>query len=138
MFSNQTSHALDDAQYAMPGQTCNNAVLNKLLFLVLSRQTLSAGILMDYDATAAFFAHVLAGLSIITCQRVGLPWNAGLFMFTLLKQMNFNLATGFGQSSVTYCNNQDNIIEQGILQGSSSAAPIYILNSDISLCTYRT
>jgi len=51
---------LNSDQYAIPGQTCNNAVLNKILFLDLSQQTLSAGILTDYDATAAF-DRVIAG-----------------------------------------------------------------------------
>jgi hypothetical protein len=62
--------ALDKAQFALPGQTCNNAVLSKILFLDLSRQTLSPGILTDYDATAAF-DRVLLNLSVITCQRLG-------------------------------------------------------------------
>ena len=56
--------AMNPSQFALPGQTCNNAVLNKLLFLDLSRQTLSPGIMTDFDATAAF-DRVLAGLSII-------------------------------------------------------------------------
>jgi hypothetical protein len=34
LIRNATSHlALDKSQYAVPGQTCNNAVLNKVLFL---------------------------------------------------------------------------------------------------------
>lgn len=64
--------ALDESQYALPGQTCNNAVLNKILFLDLSRQILSPGVLTDFDASVAFDC-VLAGLSIITCEQVGLP-----------------------------------------------------------------
>ena len=52
--------------------TCNNAVLNKQLFPDLSRQTLSPGVLLDYDAKAAF-DRVLVGLSLITCQCAGLP-----------------------------------------------------------------
>ncbi len=55
------SKALNSSQYALPGKTCNNAVLSKLLFLDISRQTLSLGILTDYDATAAF-DRVLATL----------------------------------------------------------------------------
>jgi len=63
---------LDDAQFAIPGQTFNNAVLNNVLFFELSRQSLSPGILSEFDATATF-DWVLAGLSIITCQCIGLP-----------------------------------------------------------------
>lgn len=128
-------NALDKAQYALPGHTCNNAVLNKTLFLDLSRQTLTPGILTDYDATAAF-DRVLTGLSIITCQCVGLPCIAGNFMFHLLKHMSFHLITGFGQSNNSFCNTTYGLTGQGILQGSSSAAPLFLLNSDISLSTY--
>jgi hypothetical protein len=80
-----TANALEDSQYAVPGQTCNNAILNKVLFLDLSRQTLSPGVLTVYDALAAF-DHVIAGLAMITCQRMGLPCIAGLFMYSLLKK----------------------------------------------------
>jgi len=90
----------------------------------------------DYDAMAAF-DRVIAGLSIATCNRVGLPRIAGYFMFYLLKFMSFNLVTGFGRSSSTFNNNSDEVTGQGVLQGSSSAAPIYILNSDVSLQTYQ-
>jgi hypothetical protein len=58
-------------------------------------------------------------------------------MFNLLKGMSFHLVTGFGKSTSTFLNNQNNICGQGVLQGSSSAGPIYILNSDVSLATYR-
>lgn len=95
--------SLDPTQYALPGHTCNNVVLNKSLFLDLSRQTLSPGILTDYDATAAF-NRVLAGLSIVTWQRVSLPRTAGNFMFNLLKEMQFNLVTGFSQSADRFNN----------------------------------
>jgi hypothetical protein len=127
---------LDPAQYALPGQTCNNAVLNKTPFLDLCRQTLSPGILTDYDATAAF-DRVLAGLSIVTCQRVGIPRIAGNLMFKLLKEMSFYLITGFGQSTERFNNNQMGLQGQGVLQGSSSTCPIYILISDLYLSNYR-
>lgn len=127
--------AIDPAQYALPGQTCNNAVLNKTLFFDLSRQTLSAGVLSDFDATAAF-GRIIAGLSMVTCERVGLPRPAGIFMFNLLHHTKFHLITGFGKSMSSYHNTQNNITGQGVLQGSSSACPIYILNSNVSLSVY--
>jgi len=49
-------------QYARPGQTCNNAIWQKELFLDLSHQHLSPGIMTDYDATVDFDC-VLAGLA---------------------------------------------------------------------------
>jgi len=58
-------------------------------------------------------------------------------MFNLLKGMPFHLVTGFGKSTSTFLNNQNNICGQGVLQGSRSAGHIFILNSDISLSTYR-
>jgi len=103
--------ALDKAQYALPGQTCNNAILNKVLFLDLSRQTLSPGILTDFDASATF-GRVLAGMSIVTSQRVGLPRIAGYFVFNLLKDMSFDLITGYGKSPTSYDNAIDNITGQ--------------------------
>jgi hypothetical protein len=54
---------LDLMQYARPGQTCNNAIWQKELFLDLSHQHLSPGIMTDYDATVDFDC-VLAGLAI--------------------------------------------------------------------------
>jgi hypothetical protein len=129
-------NALDPAKFALPGQTCNNAALSKTLFLDLSRQTLTPRILTDYDAMVAF-DRVLLGLSIITCQRVGLRRMAGTFMYSLLKEMYFYLITGFGQSTTSFCSNQDGVCGQGVLQWSSSAFPINIFNSDVSLSAYR-
>lgn len=128
--------ALSSTQYAVPVQTCNNAVLNKVLFCDLSHQTLTPGVLKDFDTTAVF-DRVVAGMLITTCQRVGLPRIAGHFMFQLLHQMKFHLITGFGKSTISYMNDEDGITGQGVLQGSSSAAPIFILNSEISLTAYN-
>jgi len=132
-----TSKALNEFQYALTGQTCNNAVLNKVLFLDFSWQTLSPGILTDYDATAAL-DRILMGLSIATCQQMGLPRITGKFMYLLLQNMEFNLMTGFGKSDTSYSNTDGDTTGQGVLQGSSSAAPIYILNLHVSLSTYKS
>ena len=51
--------------------------------------------------------------------------------------MLFHLITGFGRSTQEFNNNDNNITGQGVLQGSSSAAPIYIINSDIFLSAYK-
>lgn len=130
------NNALDKSQLTLPSQMCNNAVLNKMLFLDLSWQTLSPGILMDYAAMAAF-NRVIAGLSIITCQHIGLPRIARHFMYELLKNMPFHLITGFGRSSNSFSNTQTGITSQGVLQGSSSAGLIFIADSDVSLATYQ-
>ena len=84
----------------------------------------------DFDASAVF-DHVLARLSIATCGH------AGIFMFNLLHNMKFHLIMGFGQSPSFYLNDNDGIMEQGIIQGSSSAAPIFHLNSNVSLSAYK-
>jgi len=118
-----THDALDTSQYAIPGQTCNSAVLNKVLFCDLSRQSLTPGILNDFDATATFNRDI-AGLSIVTCKRVGLPIIAGHFMFNLLKNMHFHLVTGFGRSENSFRNTQND-------------SSIFLLNSDVSLSTYN-
>jgi len=101
----------------------------------LSRQSLSPGVLTDFDATAAF-DRVLVGLSIAMCKRIGLPIIAGHFMFLSLKHMHFHLMTGFGRSTKLYQNTENDISGQGVLQGSSSVAPMFPLNSDVSLSAY--
>jgi len=124
-------------QYAIPGKTCNNAVWNKLLFLDLSRQTLSPGIMKDYDAASAL-DRVLIGLTIVTCERMGLHRHASMFMYHPLKRMNFHLITGFGTLIASFSNDDNpQQIGQGVLQGSSSAALIFNLTSDVSLSAYR-
>jgi len=106
--------ALDNTQHALPGETCNNAILQKTLFFDLSRQTLSSGFLSDFDATVAF-DRVITGLTIVTCQQVGLPWPAGIFMDQLLKEMKFHLIMGFGKSISSCKNTTDNYTGQGVL-----------------------
>jgi hypothetical protein len=129
--------ALNDSQFALPGQTCNSAVWNKVLYCDLLRQTLSPGIMTDYDATAAF-DRVLHAMSIITCRRFGMPQTACLFIYNLLHSMEFHVVTGLGLSEQSFTNNEDPARPgQGVLQGSSSAAPIYNVNSDVSLTTYN-
>jgi hypothetical protein len=137
-----TRHALqhnqlNTSQYALPGITCNSAVLNKVLYCDLMFQTLSMGKMTDYDATAAF-NRVLPSLSIITCKRLGLPTSSCVFMYQLLQNMEFKLVTGYGASSESFKNNKDpKQTGQGVLHGSSSAAPIYNFNSDISLAAHN-
>jgi hypothetical protein len=129
--------ALDESQYAIPGQTCNSAVWNKVLYCDLLRQTLQPGIMTDYDATAAF-DRVLHAMTIVICRRFGMPQDACLFIYNLLHNMEFHVVTGLGQSQLTFANNADlSLPGQGVLQGSSSAAPIYSVNSDVSLTSYR-
>jgi hypothetical protein len=108
-----------------------------MMYCDLLRQTLTPGIMTDYDATAAF-DRVLHAMSVVTCRRFGMPQTAGLFIYNLLHHMEFHVVTGLGQSSHSFSNNDDQSQPgQGVLQGSSSAAPIYNVNSDVSLTTYR-
>jgi hypothetical protein len=51
--------------------------------------------------------------------------------------MQFHLVTGFAKSESSIMNTIDNVTGQGVLQGSSSTAPIFILNSDVSLTAYK-
>jgi hypothetical protein len=57
---------LNDLQFAILGQTCNSMVWNKVLYCDL-QQTLKPGIMMDYDATAAF-DRVLHAIPIVKCR----------------------------------------------------------------------
>lgn len=52
--------------------------------------------------------------------------------------MEFHVVTGFGSSTSSFCNNSDpHNVGQRVFQGSSSAAPLYTINSDVCLTTYR-
>jgi hypothetical protein len=51
--------------------------------------------------------------------------------------MKFHLKTGFGTSLSSYNNTENNTTSQGVLQGSSSACSIFILNSNVSLSAYH-
>jgi hypothetical protein len=68
---------------------------------------------------------------------MGLPHIAGNFMFELLHSMNFHLITRLRKSESSFNNATDNMVGQGVLQGSSSAAPMYVLNSYVCLATYK-
>jgi len=51
--------------------------------------------------------------------------------------MEFHIFTGPKASNKSFNNNEDiNNLGQGMLQGSSSAAPVYNINSDFNLSTY--
>jgi hypothetical protein len=76
---------LDDIQHAIPRPTCNNVAGNKFfIFSTFSDKTLSPRILTDYNPNAAF-DRILCGLSIVTCQWLVLPWQAGFLCTTLQK-----------------------------------------------------
>ncbi len=110
---------------------------NKVLYCDLLRQTLQPSIMTDYNATAAF-DRVLHAMTIVTCRRFGMPHNACLFIYNLLHTTEFHVITGLGQSQTSFANNADaSLPGQEVLQGSSTAAPIYNVNSDVSLSSYK-
>ena len=65
----------NDAQFASPGKLCQSAILNKVIFFDLLRQTRQYGALLDNDAMAAF-DRVLPALCVITCRQLGMPKDA--------------------------------------------------------------
>jgi hypothetical protein len=81
LIRNALNH-LDKAQFAILGQTCHNAIISKQLYLDLSWQTFSPGLMVDYDAKTAFDS-VISGIANIACQRFSLPSIAGNFMYNL-------------------------------------------------------
>ncbi len=62
-----------------------------------------------------------------------------VYFFTIsFRKWEFTLLPGFGESSTSFINNEDPLhIEQVMLQGSSSAAPMYNITSDVSLAAYK-
>ncbi len=83
----------------MPGLTCNSAVWNKVLYVDLLRQTLTLGMMTDYNAMVAFDS-VLPVISIITCQHTGLPTSASHFMFHIT---NWNFIWSPVLADLCYC-----------------------------------
>ena len=127
----QNKAALNTSQYSLPGLTCQSAIWNKVLFCDI--------FFVKHwwkDATAAF-DRVLHSVTFITCRRLGMPAHACKFLLHLLKQMEFHILTGYGMSNTSFRNDKDPLCPgQGMLQGSSSAAPVYNINSDVSLTIY--
>ena len=60
------------SQYAWSGKTCNSAVLKKVLFFDLLRQTQQAGSIVDFEAKAVYDS-IIPALATVTCMRMGLP-----------------------------------------------------------------
>ena len=126
----------NESQYAIIGKTCTSAIFNKVLFADLTRQTKRPASMMDNDNAAAF-DRVLPALSIVTCRRLGLPKSAAIFLFTLLRAMEFKVGTGHGISDNTYHANEDpNNPGQGSGQGQGSGPMLYGASADVTLSTY--
>ena len=98
------ANLLNSSQYALPGKTCNCAVLKKVLFFDLLRQTQQAGSIVDFDAKAAYDSIIPA---------------------LATDKMEYSVATGLGESPKTYKSGANQFFKcQGGMQGSTSAAPI--------------
>ena len=107
----------NEAQFASPGKLCHSAIVNKVIFFDLLRQTKQYGALMDNDATAAF-DRVLPALCVVTCRQLGMPKSAQRFFFRLLRQMVYTTTTAHGTSTATYSASADsNVPGQGVIQG---------------------
>ena len=92
---------------------------------------------MTDNDNAAAFDRVLPALSIVTCRRLGLPKSAAIFLFTLLRAMEFKVGTGHGISDNTYHANEDpNNPGQGSGQGQGSGPMLYGASADVTLSTY--
>jgi hypothetical protein len=97
---------LDPAQYVVPGKAGYGAVLSKILFLDISRQTRSECGFGDLDALACF-DRVLPSMAVITCQRLGLPPHATSFMLKLLQELTFSIKISHGNSEDYYKANRN-------------------------------
>ena len=130
------SGLFNTSQYALPGKTCSSAVLKKVLFFDLLRQSQQTGSIVDFDVKAAYDSLIPA-LATVTCMRMGLPRGAGDFMTQLINNMEYSVATGLGESTKTYNAGTNPFFKcQGGMQGSTSAAPSYNIHHDVSLTTY--
>ena len=115
----------NEAQFASPGKLCISAILNKVLFFDLLRQSRQYGALSDNDATAAF-DRVLPALCVVTCRQLGMPKQAQRFFFKLLRQMEYSVTTAHGTSTQTYSAIEDpSAPGQGVIQGGGASLPNY-------------
>ena len=115
----------NEAQFASPGKLCQSAILNKVLFFDLLRQTRQYGALMDNDATAAF-DRVLPALCVVTCRQLGMPREAQRFFYKLLRQMVYTTTTAHGRSTATYSATENpDVPGQGVIQGGGASLPNY-------------
>ena len=123
-------HAMDagvynEAQFASPGKLCQSAIVNKVLFFDLLRQTKQYGALMDNDATAAF-DRVLPALCVVTCRQLGMPKSAQRFFFKILRQMVYTTTTAHGRSATNYSASANpSVPGQGVMQGGGASLPNY-------------
>ena len=123
-------HAMDagvynEAQFASPGKLCHSAIVNKVIFFDLLRQTKQYGALMDNDATAAF-DRVLPALCVVTCHQLGMPRSAQRFFFKILRQMIYTTTTAHGRSTNTYSASANpKVPGQGVIQGGGASLPNY-------------
>jgi hypothetical protein len=126
----------NESQFAIIGKTCTSAMLNKVLFADITRQSHRPACMTDNDNKAAF-DRILPALSIVTCRRLGLPNSAAFFIFSLLKHMEFKVGTGHGISPKSYGAHDDpSKPGQGSGQGQGSGPMLYGASADITLSAY--
>ena len=117
--------AYHHSQFAVPGKLCGSAILNRVLYFDMLRQTKQCGALMDNDATAAF-DRVLPALCVVTCRQLGMPKEAQRFFFRILRQMEYTVTTAHGKSTQTYMASGNSAAPgQGVIQGGGASGPNY-------------
>ena len=115
----------NEAQFASPGKLCISAILNKVIFFDILRQSRQMGALMDNDATAAI-DRVLPALCVLTCRQLGMPKQAQRFFFKILRQMEYTILTAHGRSVKTYsATSNPGALCQGVIQGGGASLPNY-------------
>jgi hypothetical protein len=92
-------------------------------------QMLSSSIMTKYGSTTAV-DRVFHATSIVRCQQIGLPYNASLFIYSLLQDMEFYLVMGYEAFVTSVKKFEDPSQPSGptMLQRSSSTAPINKFN----------
>lgn len=80
------------AKYAVPGPLYIGAVLQKVLFAGMLRQTNQVGAITEFDVKAAYDRVILA-LATVTYMRLGLPRDACEFMTHLIGNMEYRIRT---------------------------------------------
>ena len=120
---------ITDEQYG--GRNCRqaqSAVINKILYGDISRQTRVDWACMDDDAKACY-DRIVPCLSAVEGRKWGMSYEDAVFTTKVLQSQVYHIRTATGFTKESYCYSENNMI-QGAGQGIGWAGPKWINTSD--------
>ena len=101
--------------------------VNRRLVTDTFRQKRRSGAIAGVDA-AQCYDRIVHSLSILLCQKEGVPLSSLMMMFGVIQSMSYFIRTTFGDSSTSYGGKQD-IPFQGSCQGNGASPAIWLIIS---------